>query len=241
MGMDGSELVDCTVTASPCFVVDSMKVPPFYLIPPFLMRGKIFYMAQIMKKQKILIIESRSDIDIYDERYEGNTLKRILDLQGVSAKSIEVVNENMLVKALKIAQREHIKYVHISAHGSSGGFILTDEGFITWKDFDRIAWPILKGKCICFSSCSVGLGAEQLFNFHKSFCNAIVGPTRNITWGEGLVAYSAFYHRAQSCKKSSFQDVRVMNHIVGAGTFRLIESPYISSTYTIDGLIKHIE
>jgi hypothetical protein len=26
-----------------------------------------------------------------------------------------------------------------------------------------------------------------------------------------------------------------MNHIVGAGTFRLIESPYISSTYTIDG------
>ncbi|EGL1423412.1 hypothetical protein IP246_004605, partial [Salmonella enterica subsp. enterica serovar Infantis] len=146
-----------------------------------------------MKKQKILIIESRSDQDIYDERYEGNTLRKVLELQGVAAKCTEVVNEGMLVKALKIAQREHIKYVHISAHGSCDGFMLTDEDFITWRDFDRIAWPILRGKCICFSSCSVGRGAEQLFDFHKSFCNAIVGPARDITWGEGLVAYSAFY------------------------------------------------
>ncbi|ELK8715073.1 hypothetical protein BHF32_09850 [Escherichia coli] len=193
-----------------------------------------------MKKQKILIIESRSDQDIYDERYEGNTLRKVLELQGVAAKCTEVVNEGMLVKALKIAQREHIKYVHISAHGSCDGFMLTDEDFITWRDFDRIAWPILRGKCICFSSCSVGRGAEQLFDFHKSFCNAIVGPARDITWGEGLVAYSAFYHRAQSYEKSSFQDVRVMNHIVGAGTFRLIESPYISYTYTIDGSLKYV-
>ncbi|ELZ1577625.1 hypothetical protein ST688_004918, partial [Salmonella enterica subsp. enterica serovar Schwarzengrund] len=66
-----------------------------------------------MKKQKILIIESRSDQDIYDERYEGNTLRKVLELQGVAAKCTEVVNEGMLVKALKIAQREHIKYVHI--------------------------------------------------------------------------------------------------------------------------------
>lgn len=193
-----------------------------------------------MKKQKILIIESRSDLDIYDERYEANTLRKILELQGVNAKSIEVVNEVMLVNALKIALRDHIKYVHISAHGTHEGFILTDCDFITWEYFDRLAWPILRGKCICFSSCSVGNGIEKLFSLHKSFCNAIVAPTRDISWGEGLVAYSAFYYRAQLYDKSSFQDVRVMNHIVGAGTFRLIKSPYISSTYTIDGLIKHV-
>lgn len=195
-------------------------------------------MVLVMKKQKILIIESRSDLDIYDERYEGNTLKQVLELQGVSAKSIEVVNGEMFVKALKVAQRDHIKYVHISAHGTDEGFVLTDDGFITWEDLDRIAWPILRGKCICFSSCSVGNGVEGIFIFHKSFCNAIVAPTRDITWGEGLVAYSAFYHRAQFYDKSSSQDVKVMNNIVGAGTFKLIESPYISSTYTIDGLIK---
>lgn len=197
-----------------------------------------FYMVQLVRKQKILIIESRSDRDIYNERNERSTLKSILELQGVYAKGFEIVNRNMLVKALKVAQREHVKYVHISAHGTNEGFFLTDERFITWKDFDQIAWPILRGKCICFSSCSVGNGVSELFDFHKSFCNAIVAPIRDITWSEGLVAYSAFYYRAQLSDKSSYQDVRVMNHIVGLNTFKLIQSPYISSTYTLDRLVK---
>lgn len=186
-----------------------------------------------MKKQEILIIESRSDQDIYEGRGEGETLKRILQLEGVNARSIEVVNEKMLIKALKIAQKDSIKYVHISAHGSDDGFMLTNDVHIKWKDFDRIAWPLLKGTCLCFSSCSVARGAEELFTFHKSFCNAIIAPTRDITWGEGLVAYSAFYHRAQSQERSSAQDVKVMNHIVGAKTFKFIGSPHVSHTYTI--------
>lgn len=62
-----------------------------------------------MKRQEILIIESRSDQDIYDGRGEGETLKRILKLQGVNARCIEVINERMLIKAFKIAQRENIK------------------------------------------------------------------------------------------------------------------------------------
>ena len=186
-----------------------------------------------MKKQEILIIESRSDQDIYDGRGEGETLKRILELQGVNAKCIEVTNEKMFIKALKIAQRKNIKYVHISAHGFDKGFALTNDIIITWRDFDRMAWPRLRGKCVCFSSCSVGNGAEELFEFHKSFCNAIIAPTRDISWGEGLVAYSAFYHRAQSQEKSSVENVKTMNHVVGAGTFRIIKSPYMSHIYVI--------
>lgn len=146
----------------------------------------------------------------------------------------------MFIKALKIAKRENIKYIHISAHGFDEGFSLTDGDIVTWRDFDRLAWPILRGKCICFSSCSVGNGVAELFILHKSFCNAIVAPTRNISWGEGLVAYSAFYHRTQSHEKSSSQNVKVMNHIVGAETFKLIESPYISRTYTIGAFMNNI-
>lgn len=191
-----------------------------------------------MRKKKILIIESRSDLDIYDERKEGYALKKVLELQGVYSISLEVVNKGMLVKALRIALREHIKYVHISAHGTDEGFILTNDGFITWKDFDQIAWPLLRGKCICFSSCSVGRGVAKLFYLHKSFCNSIVAPIRDISWGEGLVAYCAFYHRAQFSDKSTLQDVRVMNQVIGSRTFNLIRSPHKSSTYTIDGLKK---
>lgn len=183
-----------------------------------------------MKAQEILIIESRSDKDIYDGRGEGETLKRVLKLQGVNARSIEITNEKMLIKALKIAQREKIKYVHISAHGLDKGFILTDNVIITWQDLDQLAWPLLKGKCLCFSSCSVGKGVGELFYLHKTFCNVIVAPTRDISWGEGLVAYSAFYHRVQAQENSYSNNVKIMNHVVGAGTFRFITSATCSYT-----------
>jgi len=180
-----------------------------------------------------LIIESRSPEDIYNEVFEAKTLQEVLNLQGVDSKHIEVVNRDLLAEALSFAEKEHIKYVHISAHGAPNGFCLTDGDFITWREFDEIAWPYLKNTCICFSSCSVGLGAEEIFTFHKSFCNAIVAPTRKILWGEGLVSFSAFYHRALSQETSTSQDVKTLNHIVGPGTFKFIESPYRSTTYSI--------
>lgn len=186
-----------------------------------------------MAKNEILIIESRSAKDIYEERFEAGTLKQILKLECVSAKHVEVVNRQYLIKAIKYAEKEHVRYVHISAHGDQKGFVLTDGDFISWRDFDEIAWPKLKNTCLCFSSCSVGQGAEELFTYHKSFCNAIVAPTRVINWGEGLVAFSALYHKALSTESSTAQDVKVMNHIVGAGSFRFIESPFKSTTYTI--------
>lgn len=186
-----------------------------------------------MAKHEILIIESRSPRDIYENRFEAGTLQQILKLESIATKHFEVVDRAHLAKAIKYAEKEHIRYIHISAHGDPEGFALTDGDFITWRDFDEIAWPKLKNKCLCFSSCSVGQGAEELFTYHKSFCNAVIAPTRKIGWGEGLVAFSALYHRALSVGTSTAQDVKVMNHIVGAGSFRLIESPYKSTTYSI--------
>lgn len=186
-----------------------------------------------MAKHEILIIESRIPKDIFDDRFEAGTLKQILKLQDVHAKHMEVVDREYLVKAIKYAERENIRYVHFSVHGNPDGFALTNGDFITWSEFDEIAWPRLKNTCLCFSSCSVGQGADELFDNHKSFCNAIVAPTRNIGWGEALIAFSALYHRALSTKTSTVQDVKVLNHIVGAGTFRLIESPYRTTTYAI--------
>ncbi|HII4333219.1 TPA: hypothetical protein ACY4P8_004670 [Vibrio parahaemolyticus] len=185
-----------------------------------------------MARNEILIIESRSAEDIYDDRYEGATLKDVLKLQGISAKHFEVVDKGYFEKAIKYASKEHIKYVHFSGHGSPEGIALTND-FITWKEFDQMAWPHLKGTCLCFSSCDVAKGVLEVFEYHKSFCNAIIAPTRPITWGEGLVSFSALYHRALSSSTSSTQDVRVLNHIVGAGTFSFLASSYQSTTYVV--------
>ena len=181
---------------------------------------------------EVLIIESRSYNDIYADRHEGRTLKEILRMQGVGANYVEVTNLEQLMKTIKKAQNNAVKYVHISAHGAEDGFQLTDETFVSWKDFDSIGWPFLKDVCIVFSSCDVAKGVAGLFDFHKTFCNAIVAPSRKIYWDEGLVAYTAFYYRAGK-SNSTKSDVEVMNRITEAGTFKFIPSPTKSDTYVL--------
>ncbi|WP_200834117.1 hypothetical protein [Nitrincola tapanii] len=184
-------------------------------------------------KKRVLIIESASPADFYEGRSEADSLHRILEIENIKSRVFNTLDIDHFIKALSYADKKYIHYVHISAHGNADGFELTDGTFIDWKTFDEIAWPYLKNCCICFSSCDVAQGAAEVFKYHKTFCNAIVGPTRKITWGEGLVAFSAFYHRALTDHTSTASDVRVMNHIAGKGTFKLIESEARSTTYTL--------
>jgi len=186
-----------------------------------------------MPSTEVLIIESRSPSDHFNGHQEGRILQQILQLEGIQSKYFEVLDQEYFEKALKKSENNNIKYVHISCHGLDNGFELTDKTFLKWEDFDAIAWPLLKDKCLVFSSCLVGKGVEKLFERHKTFCNAIIAPTKIITWSEGVVAYSAFYHKAISNKTSTQADVRVMNNIVGRGTFSLFESPSRNVTYTI--------
>jgi len=186
-----------------------------------------------MPSSEVLIIESRSPSDHFDGIHEGRILKDILHLEGVSAKYFEVIDQNHLKRALEKASNDSIKYVHFSCHGLDNGFQLTDGIFLTWEDFDAIAWPALKNKRLVFSSCLVGKGVEKLFDYHKTFCNSVIASNRTITWSEGIVAYSAFYHKATSNKTTTKSDVKVMNAIVGRGTFSLFDSPTRNTTYTI--------
>lgn len=171
--------------------------------------------------KEVLIIESRNPSDHYHNRREGNILSKVLGLGGVKTICLEVLNKSFFVEAIRNAADESIKYVHFSGHGYKDGFELTNGDIITWEILDEIAWPILKNKCLVFSSCNVAKGVEKLFDIHKTFCNVIIAPTRKLGWDEGLVAYSTFYHKAKNTETSTEADVRVMNHITGRGTFKL--------------------
>lgn len=186
-----------------------------------------------MKANEVIIIESRSASDHFNNIHEGRILQQILELEGVNSKYIEVIDQKHLEKAFRYCRSGDVKYVHFSCHGSEDGFSLTDDTHITWELLDKIAWPILKDKCLVFSSCNVGKGIKELFVYHKTFCNAIVAPIREIKWSEGVVAYSAFYHRATSSITTTESDVKMMNTITKSKAFSLFESPTNNTTYTI--------
>ncbi|MFY9261650.1 MAG: hypothetical protein WAO71_14235 [Gallionella sp.] len=173
---------------------------------------------------KVLIIESRTSEDKKAARSEQPHLENTFKLLGISTKKIEVSTPKGFYSAIKKAETEHIHYVHFSGHGCSDGIQLGDSLFITWKEIDDNCWPSLRGTCFSFSSCDVAKGVEALFGKHKTFCAAIVAATRKVYWAESAVAFSAFFLKATNPGTSTERDVNVMNHICGAGTFKLFRA-----------------
>jgi hypothetical protein len=183
---------------------------------------------------EVLIIESKNPSDHFEARGESKLLSEVLDRYGVQAVYREVLDAKHLARSLRLGARPYIAYVHISCHGSRDGICLSDGTFIDWQAFDSLGWPHLRRTCLAFSACDVSKGVETLYSLHRTFCNAIVAPIREITWPAGLVAFAAFYYRATFCEDSNAaSDVRVMNHIVGRGTFRLHVSPRSSATFLL--------
>ena len=182
---------------------------------------------------KVLVIESRKSDDKENNFSEQEVLGSVFNLLGIKAKVVEVKTVSEFYRALKMAESEHINYVHFSGHGSKEGIGIGDQGFVSWKDLDSNCWPLLKKKCLSFSSCDVAKGIEELYSHHKTFCSAIVAATREVLWSESAVAFSSFFLRATSPETTTEQDVRVMNHICGAGTFKVFRASVANATYVL--------
>lgn len=181
---------------------------------------------------KVIVIESRTNNDKSNGRTEQNVLGAIFLQLGIKAKIVEVNTPAAFYRALRQAESDHINYVHFSGHGYPDGVAIGDR-LVTWEDIDANCWPHLKGVCLSFSSCDVAKGVKQLFSKHKTFCAAAVSATRPISWPEGAVAFASFFLRATDEGASTEQDVRVMNHICGRGTFKVVRAQVANSTYVL--------
>ena len=183
---------------------------------------------------RVMVIESPSPDDYFHGRREGHGHCELLRLSEVPHKYREVTDRAHLRAALAEVELSRAKYVHISCHGASEGIVLTSGESLTWDEFHDLVWhdsnEALKRKVLVFSACEVGKGVGVLLKKHSTFCARIVAPTREISWTEGLAAYSAFYFRATRPTPTT-DDVALLNKIVGAKTFRQFKG-YRADTYT---------
>jgi len=184
----------------------------------------------------VFVIESRSAEDHFEDRMEGRGLCEQLRTSCVPHAYLDVVDIEHLEKALDQVSCSDASYVHFSCHGEPGGFKLTDNTFVSWKEFHDLAWTAcdqaLAGKVLVFSACLVGEDVGVLLDWHSTFCSQIVAPTRRISWDEGLAAYSTFYFRATNAETSIGQDVELMNDIVGDDAFIQFQG-YRAEAYAI--------
>jgi len=173
---------------------------------------------------KVLMIESRNANDVFHRKAEAETLSTVLQLGDIKVKYSEVGTLEYLIRAIKRGLTDPVKYVHFSAHGleEGTGFVLTNGDVIKWDLLQQIVQERLKNKYLIFSSCFVANGVKKIFSIDPTFCRAIVAPTRAIYWDEGLIAYSAFYHRALTVTEKTTKSVKIMNSITQPGTFKCI-------------------
>jgi len=171
---------------------------------------------------RVFVIESLSAVDHFDGRLEGAGICELLRLARVPHSYRSVVDLPHLELALDLVGASEARYVHFSCHGKEDGFQLTDGTFVSWRRFHDLAWRdchrALQDRVVVFSACLAGNGVDAVYRWHKTFCAQIVASTRQITWEEGLAAFSAFYLHVGR-ETTVGQSVELMNRIAGNEAF----------------------
>ena len=187
-----------------------------------------------MSNSFIYIIESPSGDDLFDGRTEGRALCEALALAGHPHSYTIATDRDRLRKALACAvpsdrivsewERHGVPpVIHFSAHGNHHGIALTSGEHIPWSDLREMLSPIndkmQMGILVCFSTCSgyAGTRMSMYLDDTRPFW-AVVGSASDVSWGDALVGFTAYYHHWFK-SKSVAECVIAMRAASGHGEF----------------------
>lgn len=196
-----------------------------------------------MPKPYVFIIESPSKTDIDSDRSECVALSSSLRLGDVDNQVFTPRNRhefdecfNSIIEQIASgipSGNLGFPMVHFSAHGNEHGIFLTNEELITWSslaetlvsaarklelldELDRMSLWLLS-----FSSCKGAYARKLLDTGIPAPCCALVGPTNDFDWADGLTAYISYFHLMLRKGFGISESVRNMNLAAGlSGVFQ---------------------
>jgi hypothetical protein len=140
----------------------------------------------------VFIIESLSFVD--EKRYlEGRVLKQILSLSDKKAKYVYIRTAKELAEVLDQFYDSGFRYLHLSCHGNAKEIALTLDT-LTFVELARFMEPILDGRRLFVSACSVVNEDLARAVIPTSGCQSIVGPATDVTFGDAALMWASFYH-----------------------------------------------
>lgn len=156
----------------------------------------------------VYILESESAEDHFDGRSESDALARSLALLEIQFTQRKVVNRKNFQKATEeCAEMAHgVGYpcspsiLHLAAHGSDAGIVLTSGEFIRWEELRDWLRPIniatTHALTLCMSSCKGFQAAKMVWSVAATWppFKTLVGPIDDVTYSDTLVGFTAFYH-----------------------------------------------
>jgi hypothetical protein len=150
-------------------------------------------MSELLKPS-VFIIESLSFQDEAAERLEGRILQDILKLSKKESAYFYIRTRKELAKVLARFTGSRMRYLHISCHGSQDSIALTLDT-VGFEEFGRLVKPHLSERRRLFcSACQVVNEKLAGAVIPGSDCWSIVGPSKEITFGDAALMWASFYH-----------------------------------------------
>ncbi len=146
-----------------------------------------------MSKPELFIIESLEFDDEKKQLYEGLVISQILRLSGKKSIYYYIRTKAELSKVLDIFKECNYRYLHISSHGSRDAMHTTIDT-IPFDELGKMLLPVLDGRRLFLSACSmtnVNLARKMM---PKSGCFSMVGPTRDVNFNDAAILWASFYH-----------------------------------------------
>ena len=163
-------------------------------------------MYQYQKKVPffVYLIESPSPEDLFNNRSEGEMLKKMLSFYNFDCILRTATTKDLFIQALEKDVFNEIKnhdntqlIIHISTHGNNNGLGLTNNEHISWADITELLEPINKkmsnGLLLCLSACESSSACTMALSDKKPFLGMVANNDKP-TWPETATAYTSFYH-----------------------------------------------
>ena len=144
---------------------------------------------------KVLIIESGSPGDFYDNQLDGNSTSQLLRLLGIAYEMRVVLDEQWLSNAIKHVRDEKFDVVHISCHGDKNCIQLANGKCIDWQSLATLfqrhkAHP---SALVMSSCCGVASGIGRAFADIRFQPKIIFGSTDARRYHDYAVAWAILY------------------------------------------------
>lgn len=187
-----------------------------------------------MTQPRLFIIESLTLEDEKADRFEGGHLSKILTLSGSKPEYMYLRTRKELEEAIDLFEDSDFRYLHISCHGNRTGIDLTFDS-LAFEELGKMLAPVLPGKRVFFSSCSVMTDRCAQALLPQTGCYSVVGPSSDINFDRATVFWSAFYHLMLRDEARSIQHAKLQNATSQLKTLFGVQMRYYRSSKATPG------
>lgn len=155
-------------------------------------------------KATVCFLESLGFLEEATHR-EGEIISRTLKLSGKRSDYVYVRSKAELAAfAAEFGSSDH-RYLHISCHGNSDGFITTTERVESVQMAELLA-PHLAGRRVFVFSCLAARSAFANSLLGASECLSVVAPIGTIRFDDAAIFWSTFYHLMFKASRGSMSN-----------------------------------